>query len=99
MNYYYFNSWDNFSLTLKALFKLFKFVSNKSPKATQRTLPKLKPYIFEEASPKGCSERRYHLFRRHLSLIPPSSIGGKVTAERPLDDVGKDVSNVWNNRK
>ena len=38
MNYYYFNSWDNFSLTLKALFKLFKFVSNKSPKATQRTL-------------------------------------------------------------
>ena len=96
MNYYYFNSWDNFSLTLKALFKLFKFVSNKSPKATQRTLPKLKPYIFEEAASTSCSERRYHSFHSHLTTIPPSSIGGKVTVERPIDDVGKNVSNVWN---
>ena len=41
----------------------------------------------------------YGLFRRHLSLVPPSSIGGKVTAERLLDDVGKGVSNVWNECK
>ena len=27
---------------------------------------KSKPCFFEEASSKGCSERRYHLFRRHL---------------------------------
>ena len=42
---------------------------------------KLKPLIFEEASSKGCSERRLQLFRRHLSHVPPSLIGGKVTAE------------------
>ena len=42
MNYYYFNSWDNFSLTLKALFKLFKFVSSFSPKA----IPKKENIVF-----------------------------------------------------
>ena len=73
MNYYYFNSWDNFSLTLKALFKLFKFVSNKSPKATQRTL-KSRNFSFSKKRhlrvvPNGvitCSDGIYHSFRRHL---------------------------------
>jgi len=55
----------------------FKFLAEGDPKNHQKS----KPYIFEEASPKGCSERLYHPFQRHLRLIPPSSIGGKVTAE------------------
>jgi len=46
------------------------------------------------------------LFRTALTPVQTASITrsaviyrGKVTAEQPLDDVGKDVSNVWNERK
>ena len=45
-------------------------------------------------------------FRTALTPVPTASntrsdgiYRGKVTAERPLDDVGKDVSNVWNECK
>ena len=72
-----------------------RFLAEGDPKNPQKS----KPLIFEGASSMSCSERRYHLFRRHLTLVPKSSIGGKVTAERPLDDGGKGVSNVWDECK
>ena len=39
----------------------------------------------------------YGLFRTALSPVPTSSIGGKVTAERVLDDYGTDDNAVRNN--
>ena len=46
-----------------------------------------------EGDPKNPSKVKSY------NIEETSSIGGKVTAERPVDDGGKDVSNVWNDHK
>ena len=71
------------------------FLAEGDPKPT----PKVRAILFRRNVILG-------LFRMALTPVPTASIThsaviyrGKVTAERPLDDVGKGVSNVWNECK